>query len=319
MLIGGEWVEALDGSWSDVLSPGHRGTVLARVPEGSAEDADRAVRAARAAFPAWRALHFKDRQKIILQIADALEARAEELSVLTAADTGNALRTQARPESQTLVNLFRYFGGVAGEFKGTVLPAGDDQLQYTCREPLGVVAGILPWNSPLMIAGMKTPASLAAGNTLVLKTAQEAPLTILKMAEIASEFLPPGVLNVVTGKGSGIGEALLVHPEVDKVSFTGSTGVGMHVAEEAGKRLAHVSLELGGKSPNIVFPDAATPENIEATAAGVLTAMRFTRQGQSCTAGSRLFVHADVYDAFLEILVEKVKAHKVGDPLVKTS
>ena len=214
-----------------MVSPGRRGTVLARVPGGNAEDADRAVSAARAAFPAWRALHFKDRQKVLLKIADALEDRAEELALLTAADTGNALRTQARPESQTLVNLFRYFGGVAGEFKGTVLPAGDDQLQYTRREPLGVVAGILPWNSPLMIAGMKTPAALAAGNTLVLKTAEDAPLTILRMAEIAAEFLPPGVLNVVTGKGSVIGEALLVHPDVDKVSFTGSTDIGRHVAE----------------------------------------------------------------------------------------
>ena len=315
MLIGGEWVPALDGSWTDVQSPGRRGTVLARVPDGGVADADRAVKAARAAFPAWRGMHFKDRQKALLRIADALEERAEELALLTAADTGNALRTQARPESQTLVNLFRYFGGVAGEFKGAVLPAGDDQLQYTRREPLGVVAGILPWNSPLMIAGMKTPAALAAGNTMILKTAQEAPLTILKMAEIAAEFLPPGVLNVVTGKGSVIGEALLIHPDVDKVSFTGSTDVGRHVAEAAGKRLAHVSLELGGKSPNIVFADAATPENIDSTADGVLTAMRFTRQGQSCTAGSRLFVHADVYDAFLAVLVEKVRALKVGDPL----
>jgi aldehyde dehydrogenase (NAD+) len=319
MLIGGEWVAGVDGVWTEVVSPGRRSTVLARVPEGSAEDADRAVRAARAAFPAWRALHFKDRQKIILKIADALEDRAEELSALTAADTGNALRTQARPESQTLVNLFRYFGGVAGEFKGTVLPAGDDQLQYTRREPLGVVAGILPWNSPLMIAGMKTPAALAAGNTLVLKTAEDAPLTILLMAEIASEFLPPGVLNVITGRGAVVGERLLVHPDVEKVSFTGSTGIGRHVAETAGKRLAHVSLELGGKSPNIVFPDAASAESIEATAAGVLQAMRFTRQGQSCTAGSRLFVHADVYDTFLSALVEKVSALKVGDPLDEAS
>ncbi len=315
MLIGGEWVPALSGEWSEVQSPGRRGTVLARVPVGGPEDADRAVQAARAAFPAWAALHFKDRQKALLKIADALEEEAEDLAVLTAQDTGNALRTQARPESQTLVNLFRYFGGVAGEFKGTVLPAGDDQLQYTRREPLGVVAGILPWNSPLMIAGMKTPASLAAGNTLVLKTAQEAPLTILKMAEIANRYLPPGVINVVTGPGRSIGEALLQHPGVDKVSFTGSTEVGKHVGEVAGKRLAHVSLELGGKSPNIVFPDAASPEHIDATAAGVLTAMRFTRQGQSCTAGSRLFVHADVYDVFLEALIEKVKALRVGDPL----
>ncbi len=319
MLIGGEWVPALSGEWSDVYSPGRRGTVLARVPVGGPEDADRAVKAARAAFPAWRALHFKDRQKALLRAADALEEAAEELALLTAADTGNALRTQARPESQTLVNLFRYFGGVAGEFKGTVLPAGDDQLQYTRREPLGVVAGILPWNSPLMIAGMKTPASLAAGNTLVLKTAQEAPLTILRMAEIASRFLPDGVINVVTGPGRTLGEALLTHPDVDKVSFTGSTDVGRHVGETAGKRLAHVSLELGGKSPNIVFADAATPEALDVTVAGVLTAMRFTRQGQSCTAGSRLFVHADVYDTFLAALVEQVKKLKVGDPLDEAS
>jgi len=315
MLIGGQWVPALAGEWSEVVSPGRRSTILARVPLGRPADADRAVAAARAAYPAWRALHFKDRQKALLRIADALEEHAEELALLTAADTGNALRTQARPESLTLVNLFRYFGGVAGEFKGTVLPAGDDQLQYTRRESLGVVAGILPWNSPLMIAGMKTPAALAAGNTLVLKTAQEAPLTILKMAEIASQVLPDGVLNVVTGRGSDIGEALLQHPGVDKVSFTGSTEIGRRVGQVAGQRLAHVSLELGGKSPNIVFADAATPDTIEATAAGVVTAMRFTRQGQSCTAGSRLFVHADVYDDFLAALVEKVRALKVGDPL----
>jgi len=319
MLIGGEWVAAVDGEWTDVVSPGRRGTVLARVPLGTAEDADRAVRAARAAFPAWRAMHFKDRQKILLRIADALADHAEELAVLTAADTGNALRTQARPESQTLVDLFRYFGGVAGEFKGTVLPAGDDQLQYTLREPLGVVAGILPWNSPLMLAGMKVPAALAAGNTMVLKSAEDAPLTVLRMAEIASDFLPPGVLNVVNGLGPVIGEALLVHPDVDKVSFTGSTRVGIHAAEAAARRLAHVSLELGGKSPNIVFPDAAGPDRIEKTAAGVLQAMRFTRQGQSCTAGSRLFVHADVYDAFVSALVEKVSALKVGDPLDEAS
>ena len=203
MLIGGEWVAGAGRQLERCAAPpAAAAPCWPGCPVGGAADADRAVAAARAAFPAWRALHFKDRQKALLRIADALEDRAEELALLTAADTGNALRTQARPESQTLVNLFRYFGGVAGEFKGTVLPAGDDQLQYTRREPLGVVAGILPWNSPLMIAGMKTPASLAAGNTLILKTAQEAPLTILKMAEIASEFLPPGVLNVVTGRGS---------------------------------------------------------------------------------------------------------------------
>jgi aldehyde dehydrogenase (NAD+) len=310
MIIGGERVAAGAGEWIEVINPGRRTVRIARVPRARAQDADRAVAAARAALPPWRALHFTERQRALLQIAAALEDAAEDLARLTAADTGNALRTQARPESQLLVNLFRYFGGVAGEFKGDVLPAGDQQLQYTRREPLGVVAAILPWNSPLMIAGCKVPAALAAGNTVVLKAAEDAPLTILKLVEIASRFLPAGVLNVVTGYGAEVGEALVQHPGVDKVSFTGSTGVGRHVGEVAGARLAHYSLELGGKSPNIVFPDAVS----DATVDGVLTAMRFTRQGQSCTAGSRLFVHADVYDEVVSRLVQRVSQLRVGDP-----
>jgi aldehyde dehydrogenase (NAD+) len=318
MIIGGQPVEAAAGEWIDVVNPGRASVTIARVPRARQADADRAVTVARAAFPAWRALPFTDRQKALLSIADALEEAAEDLARLTAADTGNALRTQARPESRLLVNLFRYFGGVAGEFKGDVLPAGDDQLQYTRREPLGVVAAILPWNSPLMIAGCKVPAALAAGNTVVLKAAEDAPLTIIKLVEICSRFLPDGVLNVVTGYGAEIGEALVQHPGVDKVSFTGSTAVGKHVGEVAGGRLAHYSLELGGKSPNIVFPDAVA-ENADATVEGVLTAMRFTRQGQSCTAGSRLFLHADVYDEFLERLAARVGQLRIGDPADEAS
>ena len=162
MLIGGDWVDAADGEWREITSPGHRGRVLARVPRGNATDVDRAVSAARDAFPAWRDQHFTARQRLLLRIADAIESRADELARLTAADTGNALRTQARPEVGLLVDLFRYFGGVAGEVKGTTLPAGASQLQYTRQEPLGVVGAILPWNSPLMIAGFKVPAALAA-------------------------------------------------------------------------------------------------------------------------------------------------------------
>ena len=226
MLIGGQWVDAADGDTTDVITPIDRNVVIAKVPNGKEADADRAVKAARKAFPEWAALPFKERQKKLLACADALEAASEELAQLTALDTGNAIRTQARPETIILADLFRYMGGVAGEVKGNTLPAGDKQLQYTKRVPLGVVAGILPWNSPLMIAAFKTPAAIAAGNTIVLKCAEDAPLTILKMAEIIADILPAGVLNVVTGKGSVIGEALNVHPDVDKVSFTGSTSVG---------------------------------------------------------------------------------------------
>ncbi len=315
MYIDGAWVGPSDGTWVEDTCPSREGTVLARVPSGTAADVDRAVQAARAAQPAWAALHFTTRQRALIKIADALEAEAEALAQLTAQDTGNALRTQARPESATLVALFRYFAGVAGEFKGTVLPASEDQLQYTRIEPLGVVGAILPWNSPLMIGAMKIPAALAAGNALVVKPAEDAPLTILRLAEIAGDHLPAGVLNVVTGDGSVVGEAIVNHAGIDKVSFTGSTEVGRHVATAAGERLAHVSLELGGKSPSIVFPSAATPERIEATAAGCLLAMRFTRQGQSCTAGSRLFVHENVYEEFLETLTRHVSELKVGDPL----
>ncbi|GAA3830078.1 aldehyde dehydrogenase family protein [Brevibacterium ammoniilyticum] len=310
MFIGGEWVDALDGETHDVITPIDRNVVIATVPEGKEADADRAVKAARAAFPGWAALPFKERQKLLIKCADALEAGSEELAELTALDTGNAIRTQARPETVILADLFRYMGGVAGEVKGTTLPAGDQQFQYTKRVPLGVVAGILPWNSPLMIAAFKTPAALAAGNTIVLKSAEDAPLTILKMAELLDGILPPGVLNVVTGKGSVIGEALNVHPDVDKLSFTGSTSVGRHVAEVAGNRLAHSSMELGGKSPNIIFPDSDDEDTVEQ----VLLSTRFARQGQSCTMGSRLFLHEDIYDSFLAKLVAAVKTMKVGDP-----
>ncbi|WP_231445962.1 aldehyde dehydrogenase family protein [Brevibacterium zhoupengii] len=315
MFVNGEWVEAEDSTTIDVFTPIDRNVVIATVPDGKAEDANKAITAARAAFPDWSALHFKERQRLLSACADALESESEVLAQLTALDTGNALRTQARPEAASLVELFRYMAGVAAEIKGATLPAGDRQLQYTRREPLGVVAGILPWNSPLMIAGFKTPAALAAGNTVILKAAAEAPLTILKMAEIISDILPPGVLNVVTGRGSVIGEALVQSPKVDKVSFTGSSSVGRHVAEIAGKRLAHSSMELGGKSPNIIFPDADNDDTLEQ----VILATRFARQGQSCTAGSRLFLHEDIYASFLSRLVDRIAKMKVGDPREEAS
>ncbi|MGY2872871.1 aldehyde dehydrogenase (NAD+) [Marmoricola sp. URHA0025 HA25] len=317
MFIDGKAIVATDGAdMFDVTCPSRPGTVLARVAIGTAADVDRAVQAAHRALRGWRSLHFKDRQAALLRIADAIETHAEELAVLTAQDTGNALRPQARPEVAVLASLFRYFAGVAGEFKGSVLPAGDDQLQYTRLEPLGVVAAILPWNSPLMIAGMKIPAAMAAGNTLVVKPAEDAPLSVLRLAQIINHYVPPGVFNVVTGPGSTVGAALVGHRDVHKVSFTGSTEVGQQVARVAGARLIHFSLELGGKSPSIVYPSAVdTPERLQETVAGILLAMRFTRQGQSCTAGSRLFVHRDVYETVLEELVAEASRLVVGDPL----
>ena len=316
MWIGGEEQPSAGAQWREVFNPARRETVIARVPAGTVEDVDRAVAAARAAFPAWRAQHFTGRAKALLAIADELEQRSEEFARLTALDTGNALRTQARPEATTMVAMFRYFAGVAGEVKGTTLPAGENQLQYTRLEPLGVVAAILPWNSPLMIAAFKIPAALAAGNTVIMKAADDAPLTILLLAEVCNRHLPAGVVNALTGRGAVIGDALATHPGVDKVSFTGSTEVGRQVAGQAGTRLAHMSLELGGKNPSIVFPDAADDDEL---IDGLLLASRFTRQGQSCTAGSRLFLHEDIYDDVLGRLSAKLGALKVGDPMDEAS
>ncbi|MCK0114224.1 aldehyde dehydrogenase family protein [Ornithinimicrobium sp. F0845] len=310
MVIGGEWVAAAAGEVIEVITPVDRTQVIATVPRGREADADRAVRAAREAFPAWAQLPFPERQRLLLQVADRLEAALEEMAELTALDTGNAIRTQARPEARTLVDCFRYFAGLAGEVKGVTLPTADDQLQYTRREPLGVVAAILPWNSPLMIAAFKLPAALVAGNTVVVKAAEDAPLSVLRLGEICAEVLPAGVLNVLTGYGAELGEALVVHEDVDKVSFTGSTPVGQGVGAKAGGRLAHYSLELGGKSPCIVFPDSCTDEVVEQ----VLLASRFARQSQSCTTGSRLFLHESIHDEFLDKLVARVAQLTVGDP-----
>jgi aldehyde dehydrogenase (NAD+) len=311
MWIGGEPVASDGGAWRDVHNPARRESVIGRVPAGTVGDVERAVAAARAAYPAWRSQHFTGRTKALLAIADELEQRTEEFAKLTALDTGNALRTQARPEATTMVAMFRYFAGIAGEVKGTTLPAGDDQLQYTRLEPLGVVACILPWNSPLMIAAFKIPAALAAGNTVIMKAADDAPLTILLLAEVCNHHVPAGVVNALTGRGAVIGDALATHPGVDKVSFTGSTEVGRQVGAQAGGRLAHMSLELGGKNPSVVFPDAVDDELID----GLLLASRFLRQGQSCTAGSRLYLHEDIYDDVLAKLTAKLGALKVGDPM----
>jgi aldehyde dehydrogenase (NAD+) len=271
MHVGADRLPAAAGEWIEVTAPSRDGARLAQVPRGRAPDVDRAVAAARAALPGWRGLPFTRRQQALLACSAELAEHAEELARLTAAETGNALRPQARPEAQTLVSLFRYFAGAAAEVKGVVLPAGDDQLQYTRRQPVGVVGAILPWNSPLMIAGMKIPAALAAGNTIVVKAAEDAPLAVLRLAELCAPHLPPGVLNVITGYGPECGAPLSAHPGVGKVSFTGSTAVGRTVGQAAGERLVPASLELGGKSPTIVWPDAATPGRLDETADGILS------------------------------------------------
>ena len=314
MLIGGKWVESASGEVLEVEDPAHR-RPIAEVPRGRSEDVARAVNAADEAFRAWSRTIPRERGRLLLRIADALEARVEELARMIALETGNALRTQARPEAKSTVDILRYFGGLGGELKGETIPLGEQVLSYTRREPLGVVGAIIPWNAPVLLAALKIGPALCAGNTLVLKAAEDAPLGVLLLAEVCQEFLPPGVLNVVTGLGEECGAPLANHPRISKLSFTGSTEVGKLVMRAASDRIVPVSLELGGKSPSIVFADA----NEDWVVDGIIAAMRFTRQSQSCTAGSRLFLHRDIFDAFLDALAKKVKALKLGDPLDEAS
>ena len=310
MLIDGSWVDSLSGATLTVENPAKR-RPIAEVPRSDAADVNGAVKAASRAFPSWSKVAPRDRGRLLLRIADRMEAQAEELARLIALETGNALRTQARGEARLAADIFRYFGGLAGELKGETIPLGEQVLSYTRREPLGVVGAIIPWNAPVLLGALKIAPALCAGNTLVLKAAEDAPLGVLMMAEACQEFLPPGVLNVLTGLGEECGGPLAQHPLVRKLSFTGSTEVGKIIMRAAAERIVPVSLELGGKSPSVVYPDADEDWVVD----GVIAGMRFTRQSQSCTAGSRLFLHADIFDSFLEKLRTKTQALKLGDPL----
>jgi 3-hydroxyisobutyrate dehydrogenase len=311
MLVDGEWRESVGGAFLPVENPAHRGCVIAEVPRATAADVEIAVSAAGRAFQYWRQVAARERGRLMLQIADDVDSRTEELAHLLATETGNAIRPQARPEVRNAAEIFRYFGGIAGELKGAVIPLGEDLLSYSRREPIGVVGAIVPWNSPVLLSALKIAMAVTAGNTLVLKAAEDAPLSVLLLARICAEHLPAGVLNVLTGYGEECGAALAAHPGVAKLSFTGSTEVGRLVMRAAADRIAPVSLELGGKSPAIVFPDS----DDERTVDGVIAGMRFTRQGQSCTAGSRLLLHESIVDSFLDRLTRKLNVLKVGDPL----
>lgn len=314
MLIGGQWTAASEGGRLDVENPSRR-VVLASVPRAGTADVDNAVGAARRAFPGWQATPARERGIQLLRIADDLEPIAEELARIVSAETGNALRTQTRGEVSSAGEVLRYFGSIAGEQKGEVVPLGPDLLSYSLREPLGVVAAIVPWNAPVLLASLKIGMALATGNTVVLKPAEDAPLGVLRLAHICDTHLPPGVLNVLTGYGEECGEPLLRHPDISKISFTGSTEVGRIAMHAAADRVLPVSLELGGKAPSIVFPDSNDLSVVDA----VISAMRFARQGQSCTAGSRLYVHASIFDAFLGLLTDRLEEMKVGDALDEAS
>ena len=312
--INGAWHRPEDGRTLTVENPSLR-EAICEVGRGTGAEIDKAIKAARAALPAWRALAASERGKLLSELGRRLEENAEEVARVLAAESGNAIKTQSRGEAMGAAGVLKYYGGVAVEQKGETLPLGPDLFSYSSREPHGVVGSIIPWNSPLQLGCVKISMALATGNCLVLKPAEDAPLAILKLAELADGLFPPGVFNLVTGLGEEAGAALANHPGIDKVSFTGSSEVGKLIGHATADRIAKLTLELGGKSPTIVFPDAIENGRLDATAQQVVGAMRFARQGQSCTAGSRLFVHRDIWDQLMPKVAEKSAALNVGDAL----
>jgi len=283
--------------------------VLAELPHAGVEDADAAVARAKQAFPAWRALAPADRAAVLRRVAEAIEAHAEELATLEARNVGKPIG-DARGEVGLVAHVFHYYAGAPERLLGDTIPVTGG-VNMTFREPLGVVGLIVPWNFPLPIASWKVAPALAAGNTIVLKPAELTPLTALELERIALEAgLPEGVLNVVVGPGRIVGERLVEHPDVAKIAFTGSTVVGRRIGELAAQSIKRVTLELGGKSANVVFADA----DLEAAAAGAPLAV-FGNAGQDCCARSRILVERSALDRFLELLSNAVRDLRVGDPL----
>ena len=314
LFIGGDFADSRDGATLPVISP-IDGTVLTSIADAGAHDVDRAVAAARAAFEkgSWSRAAPAVRKKVLLRLADLIEKHALELAVLGVRDNGTEIGMAYKAEPLSAAATFRYYAEAIDKVYGEIAPTAPDVLGLIHREPLGVVAAIVPWNFPMMIGAWKVAPALAAGNCVVLKPAEVASLTLLRMGELAAEAgLPEGVLNVVTGRGTVTGEALGLHMDVDAIAFTGSGPVGRRLLDySARSNLKRVHLELGGKSPNIVFADAPDLD----VAAKVSANGIFRNAGQVCVAGSRLLVQSSIYDAFVEKLVAATAKMKVGDPL----
>jgi phenylacetaldehyde dehydrogenase len=322
MLIDGKWIEAASGKTFPTYNPA-TGDILAQVAEGDREDIDRAVKAARRAFESgpWRRMTASERGRLIWKLADLLDAHLEEFAQIETLDNGKPITVSRAADVPLAVDLFRYMAGWATKIEGSTIPIsvpytpGARYLAYTLREPVGVVGQIIPWNFPLLMAAWKLGPALAAGCTVVLKPAEQTPLSALRLGELIVEAgFPEGVVNIVTGYGETAGAALAAHPDVDKVAFTGSTAVGKLVLGAASGNLKKVSLELGGKSPNIVLRDADLDVAIPGAASGI-----FFNQGQCCCAGSRLFVEQPMFDRVVEGVAEEAKKIKIGPGLDPTT
>lgn len=312
LLIGGRRTPASSGRYFETVDPATE-RVIAKVAEGDSADIDAAVRSARAAFEgAWgQQLTAAERGHSLLRLADLIRRNESELVELESLDSGKPVSSIRRQDLPAVLDTLTYYAGWADKIHGQVVPTRRDALTYTVREPMGVVGAIIPWNFPLMIGMWKIAPALACGCTVVLKPAELTPLTALRVGELALEAgFPPGVLNVVPGFGKTAGAALVDHPDVDKVTFTGSPSVGRQILRGAAGNLKRVTLELGGKSANIIFPDANLDLAVKAAGAGI-----FFNSGQVCSAGSRILVHEDIYDQVVERLAERANGIRMGDPM----
>ncbi len=310
LLINGEWVEPASGKYYDDPNPS-TGETVATVAEGSAEDIDRAVKAARAAFEGpWSKMHPADRGKLVYKLGELVRTHARELAEIDAIDAGKPVTNSLRVDIPAAIDCFEYYAGWADKVHGETVPVRGPHFTYLLRQPVGVVGQIIPWNFPVMMAAWKLAPALATGNTVILKPAEQSPLSALRLGELCLEAgLPPGVVNIVTGFGE-TGAALVEHPDVDKIAFTGSPEVGRIIMRASAGTLKKVSLELGGKSPNVILADADMDAAIRGASGGV-----FFNQGEVCSAGSRIIVEQGIYDEFVHGLGERTKSIRVGDPL----
>lgn len=312
--IDNAWADADSGATFATINPA-TGEEITQVAEARAEDVDRAVQSARQAMKgtSWRRMNPHKRAELLWKLADAIEANADELASLETADNGKPYFESRKVDLPSVVENFRYFAGMADKIHGSTIPVGGPFLNYTLREPVGVVGIITPWNFPLSLASWKVAPALATGNAVVLKPAEQTPLTALRLGELAAEVgFPEGVLNVVPGFGPTAGSALVKHPGVDAIAFTGSTDVGRIVMREAAETLKKVSLELGGKSPNIVFADADVKSAVRGAATGI-----YYGKGEVCAAGSRVLVERAIYDDFVAEFAKRAEGMTVGDPMDK--
>src|SRR5438552_326892 len=314
LFIDGDFVDSVEGARIPVTNP-HDNSILAEVSEARPADIDRAVEAARKAFPAWSRTGAAERGRLLAKLADAIEADAENLARLETLDTGHPIRDTRGLDAPRTVATFRYFAGLADKIDGRIAQVEPGFFNYITREPVGVVGQIVPWNFPLMFTGWKLGPALAAGNTVVMKPAELTPLTTLRVAQlIAKVGIPPGVVNIVPGYGNVAGQYLAEHPGVDKIAFTGSTLTGRKIVQASAGNLKRVQLELGGKGANIVFEDALLEAAVNGSAFGI-----FHNQGQACIAGSRLLLHEKIADQFLERFVALTKSIRIGNPLDQTT